>query len=122
MSALTNLGKYLFAIPFLVFGLFHFMGASNMAGMVPIPGGAFWVYLTGAAMAAFAVSVFMGKYDKLAGVLLAALLMLYILLIHGKSAAGGDQMATISALKDLALAGGALMYANTLAKDNSIIG
>lgn len=33
MNALLGIGKYLFAIPFLVFGVFHFMGAEAMAGM-----------------------------------------------------------------------------------------
>jgi uncharacterized membrane protein YphA (DoxX/SURF4 family) len=122
MSSFTNLGKYLFAIPFLVFALFHFMGAANMAAMVPIPGGEFWVYITGLAMAAFAISVFIGKFDKLAAILLAVLLMMYILLVHVKGAMGGSEMSIMSLLKDLSMAGGALMYADRFSKDNSVIG
>ena len=57
MNALLNLGKYLFAVPFLIFGAFHFMSAEQMGGMVPIPGGAIWVYLTGIGMIAAAVSI-----------------------------------------------------------------
>ena len=44
---ISKIGKYLFAIPMVIFGLFHFLNASAMAGMVPIPGGEFWIYLTG---------------------------------------------------------------------------
>lgn len=120
MNAITGLGKYFYAIPMLVFGIFHFMGADQMAGMAP--GGAITVYITGLAFVLFAVSVLIGKYDKLAAVLLAIMLLLFVLLIHLKGATSGDQMATISALKDLALVGAALMYAHSMARDNSIIG
>ena len=65
MNAILNLGKWLFAVPFLVFGVFHFLGAKDMAGMVPF-GGEIMVYITGVALVAAAVSMFIGKYDKLA--------------------------------------------------------
>lgn len=35
MQSVINLGKYLFAIPLLVFGLMHYMSADQMAGMAP---------------------------------------------------------------------------------------
>ena len=53
-----------------------------MAGMVPIPGGAIWVYLTGLAMLAFIVSVFVGKFDKLAGTLLGIMILIFALGLH----------------------------------------
>ncbi|SRR5690606_12114121 len=121
MKGIISLGKYLFALPFVVFGLFHFMNASGMAGMVPIPGGVFWVYLTGAGMIAFAVSVIIGKYDKLAAVLLAFMLLVFALTIWLPQAGMENQNAMSSLLKDLALAGGALLYASQ-AKDSSAIG
>ena len=42
--------------------VFHIMGADKMAGMVPIPGGVFWVYFTGVAMIAAGVSIIIRKY------------------------------------------------------------
>ena len=45
MNAITGLGKYFFAIPMLIFGVFHFMGANEMAAMAP--GGVISVYFTG---------------------------------------------------------------------------
>ena len=125
MGSIIKLGKYLFAIPFIVFSLFHFMGASDMAAMAP--GGVVMVYISGVAMLAAGVSIIIGKYDKLAAVLLALLLIIYIVTIHipGLMGAGDDamamQMSMGGLLKDLGLAGGALMYAS-MAKDNSIIG
>ena len=50
------------------------------------------------------------------------MLLLFVTLVHMKSATVGSQMATVSLLKDMSLIGGALMYAHALAKDKSIIG
>lgn len=119
MNAVLNLGKYFFAIPFAVFGILHFIGADAMAAMAP--GGVIMVYITGLAHLAAAAAIFMGKYDKLAAVLLALMLIIFALAVHlPNMAADGNELGNI--LKNIALAGGALMYAQTLAKDNSVIG
>ena len=120
MNAIINLGKYLFAVPFAIFGLFHFMGLEQMSAFAP--GGQFGVIASGLGMIAASVSMLLGKYDKLAAVLLAALMLIYVVLIHAKGAMAGDQMATGSALKDIVLAGASLIYAKTMARDSSIIG
>ena len=98
------------------------MNAEAMAGMVPLPGGAIWVYLTGLGLIAAAVSIFMGKMDKLATFLLGVMLLIFVLALHLKGAMAGDQMATTSLLKDVALAGASWLYAGHLAKDNAVIG
>ncbi|MGM0738857.1 MAG: DoxX family protein [Bacteroidota bacterium] len=107
-----NIGKYLFAIPFLVFGIFHFMNAQNMAGMVPgfIPGGVFWVYLTGVALIAASVSVLIKQQVVLAMQLLALMLIIFVLTIH-LPATINDMNNASNLLKDLALSGGALLLA-----------
>ena len=120
MNAILGIGKYLYAIPFAIFGIFHFMGAKDMAGMAF--GSSFLVYLSGAALLAAAVSMVIGKMDKLAAVLLALFLLLTAFLVHLGPASGGDQAATGNFLKDIMLAGAALMYANSVAKDNAVIG
>ena len=66
MNAILNLGKYLFAVPFAIFGIFHFMNTEMLAGMAP--GGSVMVYITGIALIAATVSILIGKYDKLASV------------------------------------------------------
>lgn len=118
MNSFIGLGKYLFALPMAVFGVQHFIYADGMAGMAPF-GGVFMVYFVGICLILFAISVFIGKYDKLAAVLLACLMIIFIVLIHRESAMSGDMG---SFLKDLSIAGGALMYASGFAKDNSVIG
>ncbi len=120
MNAVLNLGKYLFALPFLVFGVLHFMGAEDMAAFTP--GGKPVVYFTGVALIAAAVSFLIGKLDKLAAVLLALFLLLTATVVHLQNLMAGDQMAMSNLLKDLALCGAALLYAQSHAKDNSVIG
>lgn len=122
LNSITSLGKWLFIVPFVGFGIMHLMAGEQMGGMVPIPGGSIWVYVTGLAMVAFGISVILGKLDKLAAVLLALLLILYVLLIHLPGAMKGDQMATAGLLKDIGLAGGALMFARGFARDSSVVG
>lgn len=115
MNVLTDsVSKYLYAVPFVVFGLFHFMNGSAMAGLVPIPGGVFWVYLTGAAHLAAAASIIIGKKTRLAGLLLGVMLLIFALSIHLPeviSSAGENVNAMTNFLKDTALAGGAWVIA-----------
>jgi putative oxidoreductase len=128
MNAFISLGRWLFPIPFAVFGLFHFMSADAMAQyVVPayMPAKVIWVYLSGAGLIAGAVSMWIGKMDKLASVLLAVMLLLIILMVHLPGAmAGGDgaQNAISMVLKDLGMMAGCLIYAQTLAKDRAVIG
>ena len=121
MNGIIGLGRYIFAVPFLIFGIMHFMNADAMAGMAP--GGSIMVYISGLALVLGAISIFMGKLDKLACVLLAVLLLLFIILIHapGLGDEASMQMSMSGLLKDLGLLGGALMAASQ-AKDNSVIG
>ncbi len=109
-SMMAYAGKYLFAIPFLIFGIFHFMNAQAMAGMVPsfIPGGIFWIYLTGLAFIAAASSVLLNKQVKRAMQLLALMLMIFVITIH-LPATINNMSAASNLLKDVALAGGALL-------------
>jgi uncharacterized membrane protein YphA (DoxX/SURF4 family) len=111
-------GRYVFALPFLIFGVFHFMDAGNMAGMIPgwLPGGVFWVYLTGLALIAASISMMIKVMDQLASFLLGVMLILFVLFLHLPGALDGDQASTTNLLKDMALAGGAWLYAGYAAK------
>ena len=125
MNTIIGLGKYLYAIPMLLFGANHFMKADMMAGMAPF-GGKIMIYITGIALIAAGVSIIIGKMDKLACVLLALLLLAIVFTVHVPAVmAAEDEMAKMAPMtgimKDIALAGGALLGAAN-AKDNSIIG
>jgi len=119
MDALPKLGRYLFALPMAVFGILHFMNGQMMAGMVPIPGGVMWVYLTGLCLIAAAVAIIAGKHAVLACQLLAVFLLLTALTVHLPTVMGGDQSAMGQILKDVALAGGALVLAGVFASEAS---
>jgi putative oxidoreductase len=107
---------YLFAIPFAVFGIMHFVGAEQMAAMAP--GGTVMVYITGLCLILAAVSIIMGKLDKLASVLLAVMLLLFMI-PHFQNMSN-NEAELFNILKNLALAGDALLYAGQ-AKDSSYI-
>ena len=117
MNSIIGLGKYLFAVPMIIFGIMHFTSANDMAGMAP--GGVIMVYISGAGLLLAGISIVIGKMDKLASVLLAILLLLFIIPHAQGLSENPFEMANI--LKNIALAGGALAYASS-AKDNSVIG
>lgn len=113
MDMLGKIGRPLFATIFVIFGLLHLAMGGNMTGAVPawVPGPAIlWVYLTGGAMVAAAVSLFTGKQEKLAAALLGVLMLTFALTVQLPMVIGGDQMAMPSLLKDLALAGAAFFF------------
>jgi putative oxidoreductase len=113
---ISKIGKHLYAIPMVIFGLFHFLNASAMAGMVPIPGGVFWIYLTGLSLILAGVSIIIQKLDEWSSFLLAVLLLVFVSTIHLPGVIAGGEMAQMymtNLLKDLALAGGALIYLNS---------
>lgn len=113
MDKLSTTGRIIFAVPFAVFGLMHFMMGNAMAGMVPsfFPGGVFWVYLTGLALIAATISLITQKQIVLAATLLGVLMFIFVLTIHLPALIGGDQMAMTSVMKDVSLGGAALMIA-----------
>jgi len=117
---LTRIGQILFTVPFFVFGLFHLMGADAMAGMVPIPGGVIWIYLVGIALILAGISIVIRKKTRLACLLLALMLLIFVLSIHLPGVlAGGDgvQASLGNLLKDIGLMGGALVIANQFGND-----
>ena len=113
MNMLISTGKIMFALGFAAFGILHLMNAEMMAGIVPpfIPGGVIWVYITGLAFLAAAIAIVTGKQMKLAGILLALELAIFVLTIHLPLILSGDMMAMGSLLKDSMLAGAALIIA-----------
>ena len=118
MNAILGLGKWLLIVPTLIFGAFHFMSADQMAGMAP--GGKMMVYFTGICLVLAAISMAIGKMDKLAATLLGVLMILFII-PHAQNLAE-NQMEMGNILKNLYMAGGAFLYAARFASDDSVIG
>lgn len=102
--------RVIFAIPFAVFGVMHLMSADKMQGMVPpyVPGGIIWVYITGVLLILGALGLILNKSAQIAGYILGALLLIFVLTIHLPKLLEGDQSAMGTLLKDIALMGAAL--------------
>ena len=94
-----------------VFGLLHFGPLEFSLPYVPawLPAPALWIYLAGAGLLAFAASAALGKFDRIAGRLLAVELLLFVVLIHVPHALDGDFVRVIAVFRDIAMAGGAIM-------------
>jgi uncharacterized membrane protein len=124
MQKFIQLGRWFFILPFLAFGFLHFGPLEFSLPYVPkwLPFPAFWVYFVGVCFMLFTVSAILKKYDKLAAVLLALCLFLFVVLVHIPAAITGDFKAVIGSIRDLAMMGAALMYAGAYAKDDRLIG
>jgi len=110
--SLPTLGKYLYTIPFVAFGIMHFTNTDALAGMVPIPGGSLWVYVTGLCLLAASLSVYTGRHTALAMKLLGILLLIIVFSIHVPGVMGGGAETWMTPmLHTIGLAGGAFVLA-----------
>jgi uncharacterized membrane protein YphA (DoxX/SURF4 family) len=125
MKKITTLGRILFALPFALFGINHFLMTDYYLGMLTsfIPLGAYTIILTGILLIAAAVSIITKRFVKISTIMLAILLFIFIITIHiPHLMEGTDRTATLIALlKDISLMGGSLMIAGIYSeeKDNS---
>lgn len=115
MKYLTTIGRILFAIPFAIFGINHFLMTDYYVGMLTsfVPRGAYSIILVGVLLVAASISIISKRYMKVSTILLAFLLLVFILTIHiPHLISDTDKTATIiGLLKDISLLGGCLMIA-----------
>jgi uncharacterized membrane protein len=115
MKKLTTLGRILFALPFLIFGINHFLMMDYYVGMLTsfIPLGAYTIIITGLLMILTSICIMTKKYVIQSTIALASLLFLFIVTIHVPHLFNGtDRTVTLIALlKDISLMGGSLMIA-----------
>ncbi len=115
MKKLSTIGRILFAIPFAIFGINHFLMTDYYLGMLTsfIPLGPYTILLTGILLIAASISIITKKYVRLSTILLAVLLFIFITTIHIPHLfTDTDKTATLIALfKDISLMGGSLMIA-----------
>lgn len=115
MKNITTVGRILFAIPFALFGINHFMMTDYYLGMLTsfIPLGAYTIILTGIMLIVVSISIMSKKFVVLSTIMLAILLFLFIITIHIPHLLNeSDKTVTIIALlKDISLMGGSLMIA-----------
>lgn len=124
MKNITNIGRILFALPFAVFGINHFIMMDYYLGMITsfIPLGAYTIILTGLMLIAVSISIIIKKFIRLSTIILSILLFLFIATIHIPHLLNGDSqtITLITMLKDISLMGGSLMIAGIYSEEKSI--
>jgi uncharacterized membrane protein YphA (DoxX/SURF4 family) len=121
MKRLTTIGRILFAIPFALFGINHFLMLDYYLGMLTsfVPLGAYTIILTGIMLIAASISIITKRLVKFSTLFLAFLLFVFIVTIHIPHLfADTDKTITIIALlKDISLMGGSLMISGIYADE-----
>ena len=108
-------GAILFAITIVDFGILHFMEAVAAAPYVPswIPYHVFWMYFCGAALIASGTAILIRTKQRLAAILLGAMILTWFIILHIPRvlAAPGDAMdgEIVSAFIALAYSGTAFV-------------
>lgn len=121
MKKITTIGRILFALPFAIFGINHFLMTDYYLGMLTsfIPLGAYTIILTGIMLIVASISIISKKFVKFSTIMLAVLLFVFIVTIHIPHLfIPADRTITIIALlKDISLMGGSLMIAGIYSED-----
>jgi len=117
-TTISRVGITLYALVVAFFGINHFLNGTGMQNTVPsfIPGGLFWIYFTGAALIAAAIAFLIDRQARLAGLLLAAFLLIIVLTIHLPAVLHAPDESAVrfpltNLVKDTGIAAGALMIA-----------
>jgi len=115
-NLIARLGAIIYGLVMIAFSINHFKMGSGMAGYVPsyVPAPTVFIYLTGAGLALAGIAIVINVKPKLAGYLLAAMLLIIALTVHLPPVIHGtdDGSHYPNLLKDLALTGAALFIAS----------
>ena len=117
MKNIATIGRILFALPFGIIGLNHFLMTDTFLGMMSsfLPGGGYTILLTGVFLIAASIFIILNKFIKTVCFSLAGLLFLFIVTIHVPHLLSGQtaviQEGLFGLLKDTGLMGGALIIA-----------
>lgn len=120
MKGNLRIVQTIFAIPWIVFGIQHFMYADFVANLVPayFPARVFLAYFIGVAMIAAGISFIVNIKARLAAILLGVMLLIFIFLIHIPTLAG-DSPTLINltrAFQDVSLTAAAFILAGALSR------
>ncbi len=117
-GSLLEVGRFLFAVSLLVFGIQHLMYGAFVATLIPkwIPGHLFWAYFVGGAFIAAALAIVSGKVGPLAATLLGTMFFLWVMMLHAPRVVGALHNANewTSLFVALAMSGGSWIVAGAL--------
>lgn len=125
MKQLAIIGRILFALPFAIIGLTHFLMTTDFLEMLShslFPGSIYAVILSGAMLIVASISILLNKYVKVACIWLAGMLFVIIVSIHVPNLFYPDhfEYALNQLLKDSALLGASLMISFYLSTPQEI--
>ncbi|MBC8147853.1 MAG: hypothetical protein H8E98_07720 [Bacteroidetes bacterium] len=123
MKKLRSIGRILLAIPFIVLGINHFVMQDIFIGMLSsfLPNSVYMIFISGGIMIISGIALIINKEVLLFCYVLAALLIVFIFLIHIPNMISPPEALTINSnglnihlsffsfLKDLGLLGGLLI-------------
>lgn len=123
MDKILNIGRYLFPLSFLLYVGLHFGNPEVGASFVPswLPFSTFLNYFTGILILAFIISCLIGKFDKLATVVMALYVLLMIFIVHIPRATTSEND-MLNIFRNIMVIGALLVYAKYATKDNRVIG
>ena len=83
-DGLATAGRYIFALPFIIFGLQHFEFEKFLVTLVPawMPWHLFLIRLTGAAMLAAGIAMTLNLLGRVAALSLAAMFLIFVVTLH----------------------------------------
>jgi putative oxidoreductase len=113
-ASLSKIATIAYALVIIVFGVTHFINTQEMRNFVPafVPGGGIWVYITGTLLILAGIAILLNMQTRLAGILLAILLLSFALTIHLPKVLDGNSSGVGQIMKDIGLAAGALLIAS----------
>jgi len=122
-ETISRIAVVILSIVLAAFGLYHLMYPDNMTSFVPsfLPGGIIWVYVAGIAIILAAIAFFTHRQVRLAGYLLAVLLIAIVLTFHLPNYLNAGNIdskttALIDILQDSAIAAFAMYIASNAKK------
>lgn len=124
MKKLTTIGRILFAVPFALFGINHFLMLDYYLGILTsfVPLGAYTIILTGIMLIVASISIITKVLVKFSTLLLAILLFIFIITIHIPHlyTDANKTITIIALLKDISLLGGSLMIAGIYSEEEKL--
>jgi hypothetical protein len=138
MDKILTSGRYIFPLSFLLYVGLHLgkpeVGASFVPDYLPFP--YFWNYFTLVCILLFIVSAVIGKYDKLAYMLMALYVILMALLVHLPRAMSHElgteamtanldrekELEMVNFFRNIMVTGTLLAFAKFVAKDKRVVG
>lgn len=116
----TRFAEIIYAFTMIAFGVLHLKSAHDEKAIAAVPsfmpgGGSFWLYFTAVAFFAAAAAIIINKFKRVACYSLAAMLFVFILVIHLKPFLDNPYN-VIQPLKDMGLAMAAIMIGNNAKK------